>query len=216
MCNEETHRAKDRNYVASRLRRLVLRRFQLGWRESSSGVLFRENVNFRRAARVTQAQDPQCVEPGNYWLRTFRYAAMPVPQGNGKALLILLDDSVHMRGPRKEEHGPRARGDGTAAGFLPHIYPAIHVRDHARRGSHGTHAMRPCCGTRSRDPQASAACMWRELALSAHVWPMPCMFCVSQRQHAPWLRAQGAARAILRPMDASRMLTAASLFTPAC
>ena len=86
MCNEETHRAKDRNYVASRLRRLVLRRFQLGWRESSSGVLFRENVNFRRAARDGFAGNParrlldpspgptSAKGPGNYWLRTFRYA----------------------------------------------------------------------------------------------------------------------------------------------
>ena len=106
-----------------------------------------------------------------------------------RALLILLDDSVHKRGPSKEEHGPRARDDGTAIA----IHQAIHVRDHARRGSHGTHAMRPCCGTRSRDPQASAACMWfiqREFALSTHVWPMPCTFCVSQRLHAPWLRAR--------------------------
>ena len=154
----------------------------------------------QRGACLTQAQDP----PVQRVLEIIGYEpfAMPVPQGNGKALLILLDDSVHKRGPSKEEHGPRARADGTALGILPHIYPAIHVRDHARRGSHGTHAMRPCSGTRSRDPQASAACMWfiqRELALSAHVWPMPCTFCVSQRQHAPWMQALGAARAIFLP-----------------
>ena len=67
-------------------------------------MLFRENVNFRRAARdgspsaalLDPSPGPTSVKgPGNFGYVPF---ATPVPQGNGKALLILLDDSVHNEG----------------------------------------------------------------------------------------------------------------------